>query len=53
MTSKAATAARMFSGAKCAYRSVILIVLCPSKSRISVSATPAVTSHAAQVCRKS
>ena len=47
------TAAALCSGARCAYRSVIAIDLCPSSSRTVLRSTPAMTSLLANVCRRS
>jgi hypothetical protein len=46
---RVSTAAALCSGARCAYRSVIAIDLCPSNSRTVLRSTPAMTSLLANV----
>ena len=48
-----ATAAAVCSGARCAYRSVMVMVLCPSNSRTVFKSTPAMTNLLAKWCRRS
>ena len=45
------TAARLCSGARCAYRIVIWMLLCPNSSPTMRRSTPAITSLLANVCR--
>ena len=46
------TAARLCSGARCAYRIVIWMVLCPISAATVRMSTPAITRRLANVCRK-